>query len=181
MKLQLIIDSDGVLVQTMERIIEKTNKELGTEYTVDDIPDWVLPPEMERYFEEPGFFRDLLPVEGAQKYLKMLYEDGHKIIIATASAKNAILDKINNLTELFPFLRDEDIIPISQKHLLLGDIMLDDGLHNIKVSKCKYPIIMDAPWNRRKWAENYGRVHSWEEFYNFVVEVASIEADKEVV
>lgn len=175
-KLQLIIDSDEILFNTIKRVLDLYNEEYELNYTLEDINDWNLcncqlpGTNMTKYFEMPGFFKSLEPIDGAQEYLKKIYEDGHKILIATASPKFAILDKIEHIRNTFPFLQDEDIVAITHKNLLKGDIMFDDGLHNISKSICDYPVIMNAPWNRS--GVKYKRVNSWKEFYEYVQEIA---------
>ncbi|MDF2879704.1 MAG: hypothetical protein K0R54_261 [Clostridiaceae bacterium] len=183
-KLHIILDSDGVLLDCMKKVLEKYNKEYGTDIKYENILAGNLKKvqlpgtDMNKYFNEKGFFRNLEPLPDSQYYVAKLIEDGHDIVVATASPVCAILDKIECIKECYPTIPEENIIPISRKDLLFADIALDDGLHNIVVSKSKYPTIFDQPWNRmlsEKYLhlEDNKRIHDWKEFYEFVCEVAS--------
>ena len=105
--------------------------------------------------------------------------DGHDVVIATASPKNGILDKIEFYEEFFPFIPFTNIIPITRKDLLRGDIMLDDAPHNLEKSQCRYPVIFDNRWNqdeeKHPFLKDLKRVTSWKEFYEFVCEIANEE------
>jgi 5'-nucleotidase len=182
-QLQIILDSDGVIANTTERVLELYNKEYQCHLTKEQIVDWDLSlfqkegTDIFKYFKIPGFFRHLPIMKDAQYFIRKLIEDGHDVVIATASPKVAIIDKIEFFEEYFPFIPYENIIPITRKDLLVGDIMLDDAPHNLKTSKCKYPVIFDNPWNRNtegkyEFLKKLKRVHSWEEFYQFVNEIA---------
>ena len=172
-KLDIILDSDGVCVNTMKKVLKVFNKEYGTNYILEDIISGNLNKidfRMNDIFDIEKFFVDIEPVFEAQKYIKKLREDGHNIFICTASPRNAIEDKFVNLTTLFN-LPNDVIIPITHKRLLKGDIMLDDGIHNLITSICDYKFLFDWPWNRDK--DGFERIYSWEEFYNKVCAIAT--------
>lgn len=175
-KLNILLDSDGVCVQTMEKVIKLYNEEHGLRFRLEDIKKGDLSKiqqkgtDMFKYFKEKGFFLDLEPIFESQKYIKKMVEDGHNVFICTASPKLGIVDKIDNLLSLFPCLKEENIIPISAKHLLKGDIILDDGYHNIKSSICDIKVLYTQPWNESKEGD-FLRVSNWKEFYNIVQEM----------
>lgn len=182
-KLQIILDSDEVIVQNIDLLLEKYNGEYGTDLKRDELHEWDLTTVQKegtnilKYFNEPGFFRHLPLMKDAQKIIKQLIEDGHDVVIATSSPKSGILDKIEFFEEYFPFIPFSQVIPITRKDLLKGDIMLDDAPHNLEVSSCRYPVIFDNLWNRNTekypFLKDLKRIHSWEEFYSFVNEVAN--------
>lgn len=187
-KLQIILDSDEVIAHNIDLLLEKYNGEYGTSLTKDELHEWDLTTVQKegtnilKYFNQPGFFRHLPVMKDAQKIIKQLIEDGHDVVIATSSPKNGILDKIEFFEEYFPFIPFSHIIPITRKDLLKGDIMLDDAPHNLEVSSCRYPVIFDNLWNRNiekhPFLKGLKRIHSWEEFYDFVNEVANEDTDE---
>lgn len=179
-KLKIILDSDGVLVDPIAKVLRLYNKEYDCNLKIEDIHDWDLNKvqrpgtDILKYFNNPGFFRDLKPLDGAHYYLKKLIDDGHDILVATSSPKNGIIDKIDNLLELFPFFTEDQIIPISRKFWLKGDVMLDDGFHNLAYTQCEYPVVFNWNWNKTIPEEfsnldgKLNRIHNWEEFYNLI-------------
>lgn len=60
-------------------------------------------------------------------------------------------------------------IVTKNKQLVNGDILIDDGVHNLEGGRYK-KILMSAPHNKGYDAELHGmtRVKSWEEAYNAV-------------
>lgn len=172
-KFTIILDSDGVCVQTMEKVLRLYNEEYHLDFTLEDITKGNLSKvqkkgtDMFKYFKEDGFFLDLESVFESKKYIDKLIEDGHDIYICTSSPKSGIIDKINNLTNLFSNIKEENIIPISAKHLLKGDIILDDGVHNIETSICDIKVLYTRPWNNTKKGDFF-RISSWKDFYDLV-------------
>ncbi|MGN7308876.1 5' nucleotidase, NT5C type, partial [Bacillus subtilis] len=124
---------------------------------------------IEKYYKEPGFYRSFLPKPGMQECISKLAKEGHELYIATSSPVTGILDKIVCYEEHFPeFSWDRgNIIPITKKFLLSGDIMIDDKLENVMTSACTYKLLVDAPWNKNyeKDDNSYTRVHNAEEIY----------------
>ncbi|WP_180953916.1 5' nucleotidase, NT5C type [Bacillus sp. M6-12] len=187
-KLQIISDSDEVVAKNIQEVLKRYNGEYKTSLKQEELIDWDLVnfqkegTDILKYFNEPGFFRHLEIMEEAQYYIKKIIEDGHDFIIATASPKEGIIDKIEFFEEYFPFIPFENIIPIKRKDTLVGDIMVDDAPHNLETSKCKYPVIFDCQWNRNTekypFLKDLKRVHSWKEFYEFVCEVANEDTDE---
>lgn len=184
-KLKIILDSDEVIVENIDKVLSLYNEEYGDNLKRDQILKWEISTYQKeganilKYFNMPGFFRDLPQIKDSKKYVQKLIEDGHDVVIATASPINGIVDKIEFYQEHFPFIPYENIIPITRKDLLCGDIMLDDAPHNLRKSQCKHPVIFDNLWNQNMeempYLKDLKRVTSWKEFYEFVCEVANEE------
>lgn len=180
-KLQIILDSDEVIVKNLDKVLELYNGEYQVSLTREEVLDWDLTQVQKegtnilQYFNQPGFFRHLPLIEDSYKYISKLIEDGHDVVIATSSPKNGILDKIDFFAEYFPFIPFGNVIPITRKDLLRGDIMLDDAPHNLEATQCRYPVIFDNRWNRDTekypFLKNLKRVHSWKEFYEVVCQI----------
>lgn len=103
-------------------------------------------------------WKRVTPLPGAVEYLKRLIDDGHKVVIVTASHQNTVAMKLNNvLFRYFPYLTTSDVIITSQKQLVCGDVMIDDAPHNL-VGGNYYGILVTAPHNRAYDAESNGFV-----------------------
>lgn len=175
-RLKIILDCDDVLSRTNEEVIRIVNAGFDTSFTEEDITDWeyrkirsVLPGiDMHRYFMRPGFFRDLELVEGAKEGVSKLLQVGHDVLVATAVPEYGYGDRIAWIQENFPQLAGS-LVLTGRKDVLMGDIMLDDGIHNIRSSICRYPVIFEKPWNRYEPDfGNYLHVASWTEFLELV-------------
>lgn len=118
-------------------------------------------------------WKKVTPFPGAVKYLKQLIDDGHKVVVVTASHHDTISFKINSvLFKHFPYLTFNDIIVTSQKQLIYGDILIDDAPHNLEGGKYA-GILMDAPHNKTYNAELNGfiRVKDWASIYKAVCDI----------
>lgn len=171
-KLKIILDVDDTIADTTKYLLNRANKEYGTNIVKEDIYDWnldiVFPDiNLRKFFNEEGFFFNLKPYEDAIYYTKKLIEEGHEIIITTASPMNGFKDKALWLQKYFPHIPEKNLILAWRKECVYGDVMLDDGLHNITSSICDYPIIYDQPWNRKVQGD-YKRVYNWKEFYDLI-------------
>lgn len=184
-KLIVLVDMDDVLESLSSAWVCYLNNRHGTVVKLSDITDW----DMARAFPtltdeqiyapllEDGFWDWVKPIDGAQKYLRLLMEDGHKVVIVTASGYRTIRAKMERvLFKCFPFLTWDDVIITSNKQLIKGDVLIDDGVHNL-VGGSYYKILMDAPHNRGYDAEANGmfRATTWEEVYSAVTLFANNE------
>lgn len=175
-KLKIILDCDGVLADTIKKVLHLYNNEYNLNFKKEDIVAWDMTKiqkpgtSLTKYFNQRGFFRDLDPMEDAQKYVKKLLEDGHEVFVATASPLEGLEDKLLWLRENFGFIPESNIVFIQRKDLLYGDIILDDALHNLENSQCEFKVVFDQPWNRDR--REFLRVRNWEQFYKLVYFIA---------
>lgn len=129
------------------------------------------------------FWGKIAPMQNAQDILKKLIDDGHTIRIVTASHYATVPAKIKRLLEMYPYLKWEDVIVASDKSLIFGDIMIDDGTHNLEVTSCGLAVLFDRPHNRSYNDEAAGmvRVETWDEIYEVVSEFADMLSDEDEI
>lgn len=171
-KFKIILDVDDTIANTTEYLLSLANVEYKRNIVKTDIYDWnldaVFPDiNLRKYFDQDGFFYNLKPIEDAIFYTKKLIEEGHEIVITTASPINGFKDKALWLKKYFPHIPERNLILAWRKECVFGDIMLDDALHNIESSICTYPVLFNQPWNENL-GDKFKRVHSWKEFYNYI-------------
>ena len=172
---RVIVDMDEVICKWVDRVLEWYNQDHGTSFTRDDIKHWNVTsdlPEDGHYFiracmRYPEFYRDLDPIEGAIDGIQELLNDGFDVVIATATPRSAGIayhGKLEWLRRRMPFFDLKSLVSISRKDLLIGDVLLDDGPHNIKpwIASGRYGVIFDHPWNRGHDCD--ARVKHWNEF-----------------
>lgn len=174
-KLRILVDMDSVLAQDVKYALKLYNQEYKTNLTMRDIKGWDIDnyvpkgTSILKYFFEPGFFDKLEPMPNSRKVVKKLIEEGHEIIIATASPASGVFDKINWLKEYYPFIPEENFVSIKKKYLLQADIILDDAAHNLENASVIYPVMFYAYHNKDN--NDFLKVHNWNEFYDFVQKI----------
>lgn len=181
-KLTILVDMDDTLENLSETWVTFLNETYGTNVHPNDVSSW----DMSKNFsslEASQIFSPLFnekmwervkPLPGAVDYLKRLIDDGHNVVIVTASHHDTIAMKLNNvLFKYFPYLSIKDVIVSSQKQLIRGDVMIDDAPHNLEGGNY-YGILMSAPHNKGYDAEENGfvRANTWEEIYSIVCNYA---------
>lgn len=163
----LLLDMDDVTVDQSLTWIKRIYEKTGIQYQLEDLSKWdlsaVLPQEIthmifEELNKEPGFFRSLPAKEGAIQGIKKL-SFCYDIVFVTASEPYAYEDKYYWIRENLPFLEKPSLVLTHRKDLILGDVFVDDGPHNLQKSTVKTKIIFDHPWNRH--VTQYPRVNHW--------------------
>lgn len=181
-RLTILVDMDDTLENLCETWVEFLNETHGTTVHKDDIHDWdmskAFPTIENQQVYDPLFnenmWKRVTPLPGAVEYLKRLIDDGHKVVIVTASHQNTVAMKLNNvLFRYFPYLTTSDVIITSQKQLVRGDVLVDDAPHN-HIGGQYLKILMDSPHNREFDAQRFGmvRVYSWLEVYDTIRQFA---------
>lgn len=182
--MRILLDMDQILAKWTERVVEWWNEDNGTALTPDDIHgwnvgEWLGPGGV--YFVRsccryPEFYRDLEPVEGAIQGVRKLIDDGHDVQIATAvprAAPMAYVGKVEWIRRQMPFFDLVNLVAIHRKDTLAGDILFDDGAHNIEdfAKTGRMTVMLEKAWNAGVRVEPTKRVKHWNEFVKFVDEV----------
>lgn len=165
--MKIIVDQDEVLAQFVSKVLKRWNAVNGTKILRDDINVWrmehVLGTDVmgrsaegliDEWMSEPGWFDSLEPMPEALWGFEQLRKMGHDVIVATSIpgvARNAYDGKRAWMKRFFPDWSMKNFIACSRKGLLSGDILIDDGSHNIKDWTDNWregAIVFDAPWNK---------------------------------
>lgn len=131
---------DEVLADTYGAHIEIYNKEFNGELTEElclGKEVWHMVPDahqdsVRKHARRRGFFRDLKPIADSQKILNIL-ADKHEVYIASAAMQfpNSLEEKSDWLDEHFPFIPWQNRILCGHKHILKGDVLIDDRSYNL--------------------------------------------------
>lgn len=181
-KLTVLIDMDDTIENLCEEWVKYLNELYGTTVQLGDIKEWdmtkafpkLLPVQIYQPLFAEDFWMGVTPLPGAPETILKIIEDGHKIVIVTASHPDTVSMKLNNvLFKYFPYLSMNDVIIASQKQLIHGDILIDDAPHNLEGGQYM-KLLFDAPHNRSYPASDNGmvRVHNWDEIYNIVCDIS---------
>lgn len=174
----ILIDMDDVLENLSFAWVEWLNNEYGTEVEWNSTRDWdmsksfpdLTPAQIYSPLYDDDFWQTVKPIDGAADVLKKLIDDGHQLYVVTTSNYTTLKTKMDDvLFKFYPFLDWNNVIVTANKQMIRGDVLIDDGPHNLMGGEYK-KILMDAPHNRdfKEWFYGINRVHSWEEVYTLI-------------
>lgn len=171
-KRTILFDADDTVENLCDCWIAMLNERYGTSVTLEDVRDWDITLAFPTLTKEQVFgvlhddelWRRITPIPGSVEVLQKLHQEGHQLYMVTASGYRTCKTKAERLLELFPFLDWEHIIITSHKQMVRGDILIDDGPHNL-VGGEYFKILFDRPHNRNydDAANGMLRLHTWEE------------------
>lgn len=177
-----MIDLDSTLNNLVWVWIQELNKKYGTNVQYDDIKEYDLSKafpsltidELYSPLQENNFWTLLSPIDGSQKYLKKLIDEGHQIKIVTATHYKNLEIKMNWLLTQFPFLKWKDVWVVHDKQSLRADYLIDDCYGNLIGGSYK-KICLDQPWNRNFQDANFGviRAYSFKQIYHIITQAPS--------
>lgn len=125
---------------------------------------------------DDALWDDVYPMPGAAEALQQLMAEGHEIYVVTATLYQTLKAKMEKvLFRYFPFIDWSHVIITENKHLIRGDVLIDDGPHNL-TGGCYRKILFEAGHNKCFDEKTVGavRVRNWEEA---VAEVHRIAAE----
>jgi 5'-nucleotidase len=172
--MRLLIDMDGVVANFLEHFCYLFNRRYLRNVQPDSITTFDLSKSIEgatreecnTIFKSPGFFDNLLPVDGAIEALNSLEDKGHEIVFVT-SCYTGHEDKLNWLNRHLDFV--PTVVFCNNKYLVKGDILLDDSIDNLEQWANEWvhnhAVCFDAPYNQ---AWNGKTVKNWNEFQELV-------------
>ena len=169
----ILVDMDDTIEQLLKAWIAKGNERFGRNVTLDEVTDWnisfpfpgIEKEELYRLTYEPGFWSSVEPMPGAAEALRHFLDEGHEVYIVTSTEIEHVEEKMKCLLfRYFPFLDLGQVILTRRKQLIRGDVLIDDGIHNLEGGAYKKSLFT-APHNRHYDAEAHGmtRVNNWEE------------------
>lgn len=178
-RLRILFDADDVAEMLLEDWVKMLNDRYGTSVCVDDVTDWdvslafpmLTKEQIYGVLQDNELWENLTPMPGAQEYLKKLYDEGHELYMVTATDYRTCRVKVERILELFPFLDADHIIIAHNKQMIMGDVLIDDGPHNL-VGGRYFRILFNQPHNRGFNAEKHGmhRAFSWKQVYKLIHE-----------
>ena len=177
-EMTILVDMDDTIEQLLKAWVARANEKFGRSVTLDEITDWnvgksytgISPKEIYDVTYEKGFWESIEPMPGAADALKHFMDEGHEVYIVTATEPEHVEEKMNGLLfRYFPFISWNQVIITSRKQLIHGDVLIDDGIHNLEGGKYR-KILFTAPHNRHFDAEANGmtRVDTWDEVVEII-------------
>lgn len=179
----ILVDMDDVIENLSVTWIDFLNMKYGTNVDRETVRDWdmskafpeLTPEQVYSPLCDPELWRLVPPKDDAAKYMAKLINDGNEIYIVTNTDYRSVLVKMEEiLFKYFPFIDWGHVIITSNKQMIRGDVLVDDGVHNLVNGEYE-KILFDTPYNREFNAEAHGmiRVSSWEEVYNVLTSLSA--------
>lgn len=172
----VLCDADDTIENLLDAWVGYLNGRYGTNVKSDDVVDWNVSlffPELtpEQVYEpiyDKEFWKLITPIEGCYSVLERLNNE-YELYIVTATNYQTCDTKIEKILELYPFLKWSQFVIASNKHLVRGDVLIDDGTHNL-VDFPAERILFTRPHNKDFQAEKHNmiRVDTWDEIYSAV-------------
>lgn len=189
--MRIVVDMDEVLAQFVAKVLKRWNAINGRDIKREQINCWRMEEILgvdtlgrsaegliDEWLAEEGFFEDLEPVSGAIEGFSSLRKMGHDVVVATSIPEVAVhsfTGKRRWMRRYFPDWSMKNFIGVSRKGLIDGDILIDDGTHNIEewLTPLEYhrlAIVFDAPWNQGVDTVGSVRAFNWEDVLRIVDE-----------
>ena len=176
-KLRILVDIDDVINNLLDCWVALLNKKHDLNANAQDLKEWnvqaIYPSltieEVYRPMYENEIWKTIAPRPTSVKYMKKMIDDGHDVVIVTASVYQTLPAKMDWLFSTFPFLSWDNVIIARRKQLIKADVLIDDGIHNLEGGKF-FKILMDSPNNRHYDTNKNGmiRVHTIKEAYEAI-------------
>ena len=168
----IFVDMDEVIADTYGAHVEQYNIDYDECLTLEDCwgrEVWQNVPEdrqqdVKDHAYGIGFFADLKPIKDSQEVLKEL-NDKHDLYIASAAMQfpNSLEEKSEWLDAHLPFIPWQNRILCGHKHILRGDVLIDDRSYNLENFDGR-GILFTSPHNIN--TKGFERVNCWEEVGN---------------
>ncbi|PHQ29237.1 5' nucleotidase, NT5C type [Leeuwenhoekiella nanhaiensis] len=165
----LFVDMDEVIADTYQAHIDLYNKKYNANLKKEDCIGsevWQMVPEEHQHYvrnhaNERGFFIDLEVMKDSQEVLRAL-QDKYEVYIASAAMqfKTSLEEKADWLDAHFPFIPWQNRILCGHKHILKGDILIDDRSYNLQAFDGR-GIQFTSPHNVH--TTGFDRADTWED------------------
>lgn len=152
----IMFDYDDVLFDFLGTVLLEYNRRMGTSLIIEDITDWDLGLVGDIHIfmdiiKDASLWYQMKPKKDAIQVVQRLINDGHyTILICTAcTTLKEYLIKVEVIEQVLPGFDTSKILSITDKHLIRGDLIIDDKIENLdKCAVYMNCILMDMPHNR---------------------------------
>lgn len=165
----IFVDMDEVIADTYGAHIEIYNEDFKENLTREACLGsevWQNVPKerqesVKKHASNIGFFSGLKPIEDSQRVLEKLSEK-HNVYIASAAMQfpKSLFEKSEWLDEYFPFIPWQNRILCGHKHILRGDVLIDDRSYNLENFDGR-SLLFTSPHNIN--TNKFERVNNWAE------------------
>ena len=163
---RIALDMDGVLADVYSQFLKMHLEEHGKELTwadVEGVSEREAIPDIMKYVNSEGFFRNVPLMPGCQKYVNLLNEKYELYIVSAAMEfPLSLAEKQLWLNEHFPYITWKQIVFCGSKEIISADIMIDDHFKNLDYFKGD-TLLFTQPHNKFSDVGKHKRVNTWQE------------------
>lgn len=178
----ILVDMDDVLECLVEAWVARLNEKYSRNVKPEDVVEWnictyfpgLTKEQVHSPLFEDDFWKSVKPKDGAIENVSKLHSEGFPIYVVTSSHYSTVANKFRDaLLPYFPFIDYNHIIVCNAKQLIRGNVLIDDGIHNLLDSdiKATYSKILFTA-NHNKFFDCTGtdiyRANNWNEAYYIV-------------
>ncbi len=171
----IFVDMDEVIADTYQAHIDLYNNKYNATLKKEDCLGhevWQMVPEphqgyVRNHANERGFFIDLKVMKDSQEVMRELHEK-HDLYIASAAMqfKTSLEEKADWLDKHFPFIPWQNRILCGHKHVLRGDVLIDDRSYNLAAFEGR-GIQFTSPHNVN--TNGFDRADTWQDIADLLL------------
>jgi 5'(3')-deoxyribonucleotidase len=180
--MRIFVDVDDVVLNLLKEWLRLYNLDYGENLKPSDIKDWYVHKfvnpkcgnKIYDYLSLPKLYDNVLPFPHALSTINYLRDElGHRIIFATKEVemRNVSYRKFERLEQLGFNPNFNDYVEIKDKSLLLGEVLVDDGIHNVTSFVGRGLLFTRAHNEAFEWKD---RVSSWDEVKSVIEEMTRV-------
>ncbi len=163
-----LIDIDDTIADLITVWLRRYNRKYKDNLKKESLTDWNLAlftkPEcgnrIFEFIESPNLYNYIKPMPLALDGISALRNLGFEIVYNTYSTNGAAGSKFRWLQKHGFWKKEDHYIETKSKFLIKGDLMIDDGWHNIE-KFAGFSLLIDQPWNRKFNHPN--RMYDWKD------------------
>ncbi len=172
--MRILLDVDNVLLDWVSPVLEGL-KYHGHSFTVEQVTDfnvgkalgvpWEL---IDQITHEEGWCLNIPLMPGSHAFVQELRRKGEVLVVTSPTKKSPhwLWERQCALKNHFGFEPGE-ICQWEKKHLIMGDVLIDDALHNCNAFHSK-AILLDQPWNRAAPLQHVQRAFNYQHVLQLV-------------
>lgn len=163
--LTVLCDIDNTILNTEQLIVDEYNRRYNKSITLDNVTCWnyfsdKVDNDFFEFLTKPKTWDDVQPIEPICRlvWTMVAQPDYFTVYLVTATnpLKTGLREKLTVASKATG-VDKHHIITCNDKHLLMGDIMIDDYTKNIDDTLCNECWLIDRPWNKsyKGWTDTY--------------------------
>ena len=183
----VLCDIDNTILNTEQMVVDEYNRRYNKSVTLNDVTCWnyfndKVDDDFFEFLTKPKTWDDVQPIEPICRLVRTMVAQPDYFTVYLVTATNPLKTGLREKLTVASKVTGVDkchIITCNDKHLLMGDIMIDDYTKNIDDTLCNDCWLVDRPWNKdydkcldfiyadkpvgiwwRKYAEGYIKEHT---------------------
>lgn len=168
---RILIDMDDTVTNFLEEVIIEYNKVYGTNHSINEITEWVIPSSFEyglfSVLEKSDILATITPKLDSIEYINKWIDEEYDVFIVSdcCNCSNSYGEKLEWLKTYIPKFDLSHFIPCKEKYIISGDVLIDDNLDNLNKWSLHNPYGMDLLMTAQhnKEIKDERRINSFEE------------------